>query len=168
MRAARNRLGRTDQPRRERANGRRSRRHARRLALLLAGAAIALSAAPAQALTGGASTLAASSAELGGGLAFGGMRSAGATWYGPGLYGRRTACGEILLPGTIGVANRRLRCGTAVKFTYRGRSLVTRVIDRGPYTVGNAWDLTNGARRALGFPGADRIRYAVALRFARR
>ena len=31
--------------------------------------------------------------------------------------------------------------------------LVTRVIDRGPYSPGNAFDLTNGARRALGFEG---------------
>lgn len=164
MQEARNRLERTGQLRRERATCRRSRSRARRLALLLASAAIALAATPAQAATGGASTLAASNAELGAGLAFGGMRIAGATWYGPGLYGRRTACGEILRPGTIGVAHRRLRCGTPVKFSYRGRSLVARVIDRGPYTRGNVWDLTNGARRALGFRGAGRIRYAIARR----
>jgi rare lipoprotein A (peptidoglycan hydrolase) len=45
--------------------------------------------------------------------------------------------------------------------------VVTRVIDRGPYTRGNEWDLTNGARRVLRFNGSGRIRYAVALRFAR-
>jgi rare lipoprotein A (peptidoglycan hydrolase) len=55
-----------------------------------------------------------------------------------------------------------------VKFFYRGRALVTRVIDRGPYSRGNAWDLTNGARRLLGFEGANQVRYAVAKRFARR
>ena len=56
-------------------------------------------------------------------------------------------------PDTVGVAHRSLPCGTTVKFVYHGRSLVTRVIDRGPYTPGNALDLTNGARRALGFEG---------------
>ena len=36
------------------------------------------------------------------------------------------------------------------------------MIDRGPYTTGNAWDLTNGLRRVLRFGGSDQIRYAVA------
>jgi rare lipoprotein A len=91
------------------------------------------------------------------------MRSAGATWYGPGLYGNHTACGQTLRPGTVGVAHKTLPCGTTIKLAYHGRSLVTRVIDRGPYTAGNAFDLTNGARRALDFEGVDRVRYAVAL-----
>ncbi len=91
------------------------------------------------------------------------MRSAGATWYGPGLYGNGTACGQTLRPGTIGVAHRTLPCGTTVKLTYHGQSLVTRVIDRGPYTPGNDFDLTNGARLALGFEGVGQVRYAVAV-----
>ena len=95
------------------------------------------------------------------------MRSAGATWYGPGLYGHQTACGQTLRPGTIGVAHRSLPCGTAVKFTYNGHSLVTTVIDRGPYTRGNSWDLTNGARLALGFNGSGQVHYAVVLAYAR-
>lgn len=168
MKAGKNRLGRKDHPRRARAIGKRSQPHARWLALLLSGVTIALAAAPAQALTGGASTPAASDAQAGSGLAFSGMHVAGATWYGPGLYGRRTACGQVLRPGTVGVAHRKLPCGTTVKFAYQGRYLVTQVIDRGPYTRGNSWDLTNGARKALGFDGAGRVGYAVALGFARR
>ena len=91
------------------------------------------------------------------------LRWAGATWYGPGLYGNHTACGQTLRPGTIGVAHRTLPCGTAVKFAYHGHTVVARVIDRGPYTKGNAFDLTNGARRALHFEGANHVRYAVAI-----
>jgi rare lipoprotein A len=91
------------------------------------------------------------------------MRSAGATWYGPGLYGNGTACGQTLRPGTIGVAHRTLPCGTTVKINYHGHSLVTKVIDRGPYTQGNDFDLTNGARLALGFEGVGQVRYAVAV-----
>lgn len=134
--------------------------------LLLAVATVAFAPAAAEADTGGAATTAAGGAYAGG-LAFSPMRSAGATWYGPGLYGRQTACGQVLQPQTIGVANRELPCGTTVKLAYRGRQLVTRVIDRGPYSTGNDWDLTNGARQALGFEGSDRIRYAVALSYAR-
>lgn len=94
------------------------------------------------------------------------MRTAGATWYGPGLYGNRTACGRVLKPGTVGVAHKSLPCGTRVVFLHRGRVLVTRVIDRGPYAAGYQWDLTNGARLRLGFRGTGRIRYALARRSA--
>ncbi len=125
----------------------------------------ALGAVPAQAGTGGlGSGSSESAASAGGSTVFSSpMRSAGATWYGPGLYGNHTACGETLQPGTVGVAHRTLPCGTTIKFVYHGHSLVTRVIDRGPYTHGNAFDLTNGARRALGFEGVGQVHYAVAL-----
>jgi len=149
----------------------------RRTALLVTVAAIALASGQAQAAVGGASSITfggMSSVTFGGAdatgqdLAFSEMRTAGATWYGPGFYGNRTACGQVLHPGTIGVAHRRLPCGTTVKFAYRGRYLITKVIDRGPYSQGHAWDLTNGARQALGFDGSNRVQYAVALNFARR
>jgi hypothetical protein len=65
-----------------------------------------------------------------------------ATWYGPGLYGRRTACGQVLTPGTRGVAHRRLPCGQRVEFEWKGRKVVAPVIDRGPYANGADWDLT--------------------------
>ena len=132
-------------------------------ALAAVWSAFALAASPAQGVTGGASAVAASQAQADGSVVFTPMRPAGATWYGPGLYGNQTACGQILRPGTIGVAHRSLPCGTTVKFAYRGREIVTRVIDRGPFSEGNDWDLTNGARRLLGFEGSDRILYAVAL-----
>jgi rare lipoprotein A (peptidoglycan hydrolase) len=137
-------------------------------ATLLCAVVLLATAASAQAFPGGASSVASGSAEQAGqDLAFSPMQSAGATWYGPGLYGDRTACGQTLRPSTIGVAHRTLPCGTPIKFTYHGRSLVTTVIDRGPYTTGNSWDLTNGARLALGFNGSGRLHYAVALSYAR-
>lgn len=137
--------------------------------LLLLAALLALAPAPAQAAMGGAATVASSEAQAGADLAFSPMRWAGATWYGPGLYGRSTACGQVLRPRTVGVAHRNLPCGTTVKFVYRGRAIVTQVIDRGPYSVGNAWDLTFAAARALGFDqaGADQVGYAVSLGYAR-
>jgi rare lipoprotein A (peptidoglycan hydrolase) len=145
------------------------RKYHSRAALLLVAATLAFSVAPAQAATGGAATLASSEASAGSDIAFAPMRWAGATWYGPGLYGNSTACGQVLRPQTVGVAHRNLPCGTAVKFVYRGRAIVTQVIDRGPYTLGNAWDLTHAAARALGFDqvGADRVGFAVSLEYAR-
>jgi rare lipoprotein A len=147
----------------------RPRNHARFLMLAAICALAAVGAVPAQAGTGGASTVVATEAQTGGGLAFSSWRSAGATWYGPGLYGRHTACGQVLRPGTLGVAHRSLPCGTAVKFTFHGRQIVTRVIDRGPYSRGNSWDLTSRAAEVLGFSstGQAQIRYAVAIHYAR-
>jgi hypothetical protein len=73
-----------------------------------------------------------------------------ASWYGPGLFGRRTACGERLRRTTLGVASRTLRCGTLVDLVYRGRSLTVPVIDRGPYAPGVKWDLTAATATAIG------------------
>ena len=87
-----------------------------------------------------------------------------ATWYGPGLYGNTTACGQTLRTGTVGVAHKTLPCGTVVAIAYGGRFLVTKVIDRGPYNPGYTWDLTNGARRLLGFEGVGEVRHAVVRR----
>ena len=50
-----------------------------------------------------------------------------ATWFGPGFYGQHTACGQTLTPATVGVANRKLPCGTLVKVTYRGQGLTVPV-----------------------------------------
>jgi rare lipoprotein A len=80
-----------------------------------------------------------------------------ATEYGPGLYGRKTACGAVLRRVTIGVANRNLPCGSSVSIYYRGRTVVVPVIDRGPYANGANWDLTMATGRALGISGTTTI-----------
>lgn len=55
------------------------------------------------------------------------------TWYGPGFYGNRTACGVKYTRDIIGVAHRTLPCGTLVEFKWRGITAVAPVIDRGPF-----------------------------------
>lgn len=79
------------------------------------------------------------------------LRPGHASWYGPGLYGNRLGCGGTLRAGTVGVAHKRLPCGTKVVFRYRGRAATIRVVDRGPYVGGREWDLTAAAKRKLGF-----------------
>ena len=102
-------------------------------------------------------------------LSFTPFRLAGASWYGgKTMWGRSTACGQVLRPATIGVANKTLPCGTPVKFVWRGRSIVAPVIDRGPYIKGRAWDLTAAAAESLKFEGIGRIRYAIAIEYARK
>jgi rare lipoprotein A (peptidoglycan hydrolase) len=80
------------------------------------------------------------------------------TWYGPGFYGRRTACGQRLRRATLGVAHKRLPCGTDVTFYHRGRFLTVPVIDRGPYARGVAFDLTAASAQALGVADTRRLR----------
>lgn len=84
-------------------------------------------------------------------------KAAIATWFGPGFYGQQTACGQTLTPATVGVANRKLPCGTLVKVTYRGQRLTVPVVDRGPYANNAAWDLTAAAAQALGIEETVRI-----------
>ena len=73
-----------------------------------------------------------------------------ATWYGPGFYGNRTACGEKLTRYIVGLADRTLPCGTPVSLSYNGRTLTLPVIDRGPYANGATIDLTHAAAQELG------------------
>ncbi len=80
-----------------------------------------------------------------------------ATWFGPGFYGHKTACGQTLTPLVEGVAHRTLPCGTLVKVTYAGHSVVLPVLDRGPYSHIAEWDLTAGAAAALGVSETVRI-----------
>jgi hypothetical protein len=73
------------------------------------------------------------------------------SWYGPGFYGRRTACGYALTTTLRGVAHRTLPCGTLIEFRNpsNGRTITVPVVDRGPYAFGRSWDLTGGACTAL-------------------
>ncbi|HEY2141931.1 MAG TPA: septal ring lytic transglycosylase RlpA family protein [Solirubrobacteraceae bacterium] len=84
-------------------------------------------------------------------------KTAIATWFGPGFYGQKTACGQTLTPLVVGVANRTLPCGTLVKVSYLRHRLVVPVIDRGPYANGADWDLTTEAAHALGVEETVRI-----------
>ncbi|HTU14980.1 MAG TPA: RlpA-like double-psi beta-barrel domain-containing protein [Solirubrobacterales bacterium] len=94
------------------------------------------------------------------------MKKTEASWYGPGLYGNGVACGGTLRPGTVGVAHKTLPCGSKVLVGYRGRYLMTKVIDRGPYIAGRALDLTYAGAEALNFidAGVANVRYAVVKR----
>jgi peptidoglycan hydrolase-like protein with peptidoglycan-binding domain len=89
------------------------------------------------------------------------MDKGAASWYGPGFFGNRTACGETLQRGTIGVAHRSLPCGTRVAFYANGNYLRAQVIDRGPFMKGVTWDLTQAAARALGLELTEKVRAAV-------
>lgn len=86
-----------------------------------------------------------------------------ATWYGPGFYGRRTACGRRMTRKLLGVAHRKLPCGTPVDLYVNGRTITVPVVDRGPFRNGASYDLTAATARALGVTATTAIG-AVAYR----
>lgn len=79
-----------------------------------------------------------------------------ASYYGGGEYlNRDTASGERFDPRALTAAHRSLPFGTKVRVTYRGRSVVVRINDRGPAKwTGRCIDLSKAAARALGMTGA--------------
>jgi hypothetical protein len=80
-----------------------------------------------------------------------------ASWYGPGFWGRKTACGIRLRKRTVGVAHKTLPCGTQVEMYYRGKVATVPVIDRGPFKKGRDWDLTQAAAKRLGVKATVRV-----------
>lgn len=86
------------------------------------------------------------------------------SWYGPGFYSRRTACGLAMTESLVGVAHKSLPCGTRITFRNGGRVVTMPVVDRGPYVAGRQFDLTGGACLKLDhcYTGTIEWRYASA------
>jgi rare lipoprotein A len=80
-----------------------------------------------------------------------------ASYYGPGFHGEETASGETFDQREMVAAHRHLPFGTVARVTNlrNGRSVVVRIIDRGPYgrnyRKGTIIDLSKGAARRLRF-----------------
>ena len=74
-----------------------------------------------------------------------------ATWYGPGLYGNKTASGEILKKGTLTAAHGQLPLGTRVKVTREetDESVIVVINDRKPFKEGTVIDIAHGAAQEL-------------------
>jgi rare lipoprotein A len=78
-----------------------------------------------------------------------------ATWYGNEFHGRATASGELLDQEALVAAHPRHPFGTHLRVTnqHNGKSVVVRVVDRGPNAAGR-WlpavvDVSRAAARAL-------------------
>ena len=81
---------------------------------------------------------------------------------GPAAFGRRTACGGVLHADTEGVSHPTLPCGARIFLTYKGIRVLTQVVDRGPYTPGRQFDLTDALARRVGLSGVHPILWSYA------
>jgi hypothetical protein len=82
--------------------------------------------------------------------------------YGPGFFGRTTACGVELTRQTRGVAHPVLPCGARIVVSHRGREAETRVVDRGPYGTAQEFALTQALAADLGLSGVQIVRWRFA------
>ena len=77
-----------------------------------------------------------------------------ASWYGAAKgerLARRTASGEVFRPESLTAAHRSLPFGTRLRVSFRGRSVVVRIADRGPAArTGRSLDLSRAAAAVLG------------------
>jgi len=68
--------------------------------------------------------------------------------------GNRTADGTYFDGSQLVAAHRTLKFGTRLKVTYRGKSVVVRVADRGPFIRGRQLDLSKTAAAKIGMVNA--------------
>jgi rare lipoprotein A (peptidoglycan hydrolase) len=87
------------------------------------------------------------------------LRAEGGSFSGPASYygsesGKWTASGARFNPNALTCAHRTLPFGTRLRVTYRGRSVIVTVNDRGPFIKGRVLDLSTAAARAIGLTHA--------------
>lgn len=81
------------------------------------------------------------------------VQSGGASWYGPGFHGRKTANGETFNQNALTAASKTIRFNSIVRVTYKGRSVDVRINDAGPYVGGRVIDLSKAAAAQIGLIG---------------
>jgi hypothetical protein len=106
---------------------------------------------PARSSSAGAGSSGGSGGSSGGSGGGGWNYDGHVSWYGPGFYGNRTACGHTYSRTIHGVAHKSLPCGTMITFRNpaNGATITVPVIDRGPYVAGRQWDLSAATCTAL-------------------
>ena len=76
----------------------------------------------------------------------------GASWYGPGFHGKKTASGKKFNENAMTAAHKSLPFGTVVKVTDQrtGKFVKVTINDRGPFHKGRIIDLSKAAAAKLG------------------
>lgn len=86
-----------------------------------------------------------------------------ASWYGEYHYGKLTANGEVFNSKDLTFAHKTLPFGTEVEFYYKGKSVIAKCNDRGPFVEGREFDLSYQTAKRLNFleVGVDKIYYII-------
>jgi rare lipoprotein A (peptidoglycan hydrolase) len=89
--------------------------------------------------------------------------SGGASWYGPGFHGRKTANGERFNQHDLTAAHKTIKFNSLVRVTYKGRSVVVRINDAGPFVRGRVIDLSKAAAKEIGLiaPGHGHVEVEI-------
>lgn len=72
-----------------------------------------------------------------------------------------TANGEKFNPNALTAAHKTLPFGTKLRVTYKGKSVIVRINDRGPFIKGRHLDLSRAAARKIGCPGVCTVTVKV-------
>jgi rare lipoprotein A (peptidoglycan hydrolase) len=75
---------------------------------------------------------------------------------------RTTVCGRALGAKTLGVAHPVLPCNVKLYIEFDGKTVLTQVIDRGPYVSGREFALTHALAEQVGLHGTQPIRWRFA------
>jgi rare lipoprotein A (peptidoglycan hydrolase) len=75
---------------------------------------------------------------------------------------KKGACGIVVGPNTPGVAHPVLPCGVKVYLEFRGREVLTQVVDHGHTAPGRTFDVTLPVAKLLGLQGTQTIRWRFA------
>lgn len=88
----------------------------------------------------------------------------GASWYGPGFHGKKTASGQAFNQNAMTAAHKSLPFGTKVRVTDQrtGRAVVVTINDRGPFVRGRMIDLSKAAATELGFRDRGHTNVCIA------
>ena len=78
------------------------------------------------------------------------------------LAGRPSACGTLLDPKTLGVDHPVLPCGAKIFVKYGDKTVLTTVVDRGPFGPGREFEVTPALADLLGLSGIQTIRWSFA------
>jgi rare lipoprotein A (peptidoglycan hydrolase) len=97
------------------------------------------------------------------------LPAAAGTWYTalaapytPTATAKKSACGVVIGPGTVGVAHPVLPCGVKIYVKFGSKEVLTQVIDRGHVVPGRNFDVTDGLAKLLGLQGTQTIQWRFA------
>jgi hypothetical protein len=78
------------------------------------------------------------------------------------LAGHASGCGTLLTPKTLGVDHPVLPCGAKIFVEFGGKTVLTSVVDRGPFTPRPDFEVTPALADVLGLKGVQPIRWSFA------